>query len=77
MCIFFRKDILLKNQERFSRINKLFEKINKKMTGVQILGAVCIIGGAMIGELVKPKFLDELRKKAAGDVTVYEKKPTS
>lgn len=29
--------------------------LNEKMTIVQIIGAVCIIGGAMIGELVKIK----------------------
>ncbi len=29
--------------------------LNEKMTIVQIIGAVCIIGGAMIGELVKTK----------------------
>ena len=27
--------------------------LGERMTPVQILGAVCIIGGAMIGELVK------------------------
>lgn len=29
--------------------------LGEKMTIVQIIGAVCIIGGAMIGELVKTK----------------------
>ena len=29
--------------------------LGEKMTIVQIIGAVCIIGGAMIGELIKPK----------------------
>ncbi len=29
--------------------------LGEKMTIVQIVGAVCIIGGAMIGELIKPK----------------------
>lgn len=29
--------------------------LGESMTGLQIVGAVCIIGGAMIGELVKPK----------------------
>lgn len=31
--------------------------LGEKMTAIQYLGAVCIIGGAMIGELVKPKEL--------------------
>lgn len=31
--------------------------LSEKMTVVQIVGAVCIIGGAMIGELIKPKSL--------------------
>ncbi len=29
--------------------------LGEKMTVVQIVGAICIIGGAMIGELIKPK----------------------
>ena len=29
--------------------------LGEKMTVIQIVGAVCIIGGAMIGELIKPK----------------------
>ncbi len=29
--------------------------LGEKMTVIQIVGAVCIIGGAMIGELLKPK----------------------
>ena len=29
--------------------------LGEKMTAIQIIGAVCIIGGAMIGELIKPK----------------------
>lgn len=29
--------------------------LGEKMTMIQIAGAVCIIGGAMIGELIKPK----------------------
>lgn len=29
--------------------------LGEKMTVVQIAGAICIIGGAMIGELIKPK----------------------
>ena len=29
--------------------------LGEKMTIIQIVGAVCIIGGAMIGELIKPK----------------------
>ena len=29
--------------------------LGEKMTVVQMIGAACIIGGAMIGELVKPK----------------------
>ena len=29
--------------------------LGERMTVIQIIGAVCIIGGAMIGELVKPK----------------------
>ena len=29
--------------------------LNERMTIVQIIGAVCIIGGAMIGELIKPR----------------------
>lgn len=29
--------------------------LGEKMTIIQIIGAVCIIGGAMIGELIKPK----------------------
>lgn len=29
--------------------------LGEKMTFIQIIGAVCIIGGAMIGELIKPK----------------------
>ncbi len=32
--------------------------LGEKMTLIQIVGAVCIIGGAMIGELVKPKTKD-------------------
>lgn len=33
----------------------------EKMSLPQILGAVCMIGGAMIGELVKPKRQSSLR----------------
>ena len=29
--------------------------LGEKMTVIQIVGAICIIGGAMIGELIKPK----------------------
>ena len=29
--------------------------LGEKMTIIQIVGAVCIIGGAMIGELIKTK----------------------
>ena len=29
--------------------------LGEKMTIIQIIGAVCIVGGAMIGELIKPK----------------------
>ena len=29
--------------------------LGEKMTVIQIVGAVCIIGGAMIGEMIKPK----------------------
>lgn len=29
--------------------------LDEKMSAMQILGAVCIIGGAMLGELIKPK----------------------
>ena len=29
--------------------------LGEEMTVIQIIGAACIIGGAMIGELVKPK----------------------
>lgn len=29
--------------------------LGEKMTAIQIIGAACIIGGAMIGELIKPK----------------------
>ncbi len=29
--------------------------LGEKMTIIQIIGAVCIIGGAMLGELIKPK----------------------
>lgn len=29
--------------------------LGEKMTVIQVIGAICIIGGAMIGELVKPK----------------------
>ena len=29
--------------------------LGEKMTVIQIIGAICIIGGAMIGELIKPK----------------------
>lgn len=29
--------------------------LGEKMTVIQVVGAVCIIGGAMIGELIKPK----------------------
>lgn len=29
--------------------------LSEKMSAIQIAGAICIIGGAMIGELVKPK----------------------
>ena len=29
--------------------------LGEKMTAVQIVGAVCIIGGAMVGELVREK----------------------
>ena len=28
--------------------------LDETMTAAQIIGAVCIIGGAMVGELVKP-----------------------
>lgn len=33
--------------------------LGEKMTAIQYLGAVCIIGGAMIGELVKPRKTNE------------------
>ena len=29
--------------------------LNERMTIVQIIGAVCIIGGTMVGELIKPR----------------------
>jgi drug/metabolite transporter (DMT)-like permease len=29
--------------------------LNEKMTPIQIAGGICIIGGAMIGELIKRK----------------------
>lgn len=29
--------------------------LGEKMTLIQVVGAACIIGGAMIGELIKPK----------------------
>ena len=29
--------------------------LGEKMTFIQIIGAACIIGGAMIGELIKPR----------------------
>ena len=29
--------------------------LNEKLSVIQVIGAVCIIGGAMIGELIKPK----------------------
>lgn len=29
--------------------------LGEKMTAVQVLGAACIIGGAMVGELIKGK----------------------
>lgn len=32
--------------------------LNERMTMIQIAGAACIIGGAMVGELIKPKHPD-------------------
>lgn len=34
--------------------------LGEQMTTIQIIGAICIIGGAMIGELVKPKRLEKI-----------------
>jgi drug/metabolite transporter (DMT)-like permease len=32
--------------------------LNERMTVIQVIGAVCIIGGAMVGELIKPRNTD-------------------
>ncbi len=33
--------------------------LNERMTIIQVIGAACIIGGAMVGELIKVKQIDE------------------